>query len=308
VPTSAAHDLLLSKTNTRVSHRHPTLQPERVSVHDETPASVRSSSCSPVVRRSSRSKSGSSDIPSSLEHRLFTSAFANRDRFHRASRDGSARLPRPRIPFIEIPRRPSPGRDPGTRTRALARAQPRDTAVRIGARPATLEPPRPTGVTPSFATLRQRPRLLLPCDPRTDPRAVVLFAETPLFFLRLFAGEGLDIERSLAALHNESGRRSRRSGCPLVAEEDRARPTLSPHAGCRHAGSYPRRILWIGATDMTEIPTRCSLRRLPRAETRHLPSGSDFGAGLSSARLPSACAHARAAGVRLWFPETTPGR
>lgn len=64
----------------------------------------------------------------------------------------------------------------------------------------------------------------------------------PLFFLRLFTGEGLDVERSPVSLQNGSGRLRRRRGWPSRCRDDRAPTTLSPHAGCRHAGSHPGRI------------------------------------------------------------------
>jgi hypothetical protein len=61
----------------------------------------------------------------------------------------------------------------------------------------------------------------------------------------------------------------------------------------------PRENLWIGSTDLTEVSTRCSLRRLLHTETRHVPSRATSAPSSRSLAFPRPFSHARGEGVRL---------
>lgn len=242
----------------------------------------------PVLHRSSRDESGPSDIPSSLEHRLFTSAFANQDRFHRASRDGSARLPRSRIPFIEIPRRPSPARDPGARNSAAFRTGSRSTVVRAGAIPATLEAPRPMGVTPPTRHASTASSTSADMRPADGSASSGPLRRWPAFFPPVI------------------GRRGARRRAVLRLFARRKRPAESPRrmAIPFEEMTEPQRLSRRMPDVVTPAPTHGeSLDRLDRpdrgldslqlatAASRRDPAcsiRSDFDAGLSPARLPSA--------------------
>lgn len=61
--------------------------------------------------------------------------------------------------------------------------------------------------------------------------------------------------------------------------------------------------LWIGSTDLTEVSTRRSLRRLPHAETRHVPSRATSAPSSRPLAFPRPFSHARGEGVRLCSPD-----